>query len=182
MGADYIESSVPLCSMTDDRKKRVAEIIDQQPAPDPEKSRYDDDETEYRERLRAAMSVYCSPERRDIGVCDGEHYKIARTGGMSWGDSPTESMDHFDAINDCDPLWNQLEAWAIEDADSLLTVHCHLNKLNGAVDGLLKFFGDADYWDEHIDHTREDWRHEVNCDSTRLGYWHWVAKQVSEED
>jgi hypothetical protein len=41
------------------------------------------------------------------------------TGGMSWGDLPTELAEHFSVILDCDPVIAQLEAWALEDSLTL---------------------------------------------------------------
>ena len=32
-------------------------------------------------------------------------------------------------------------------------------------------------WDEHPDYPVSDWKYEVACNDTRLGYWDWVAHQ-----
>ena len=37
------------------------------------------------------------------------------------------------------------------------------------------------HWSEHPDLPLADWRHEVQEDSTRLGYWEWVYKQLLME-
>lgn len=35
------------------------------------------------------------------------------------------------------------------------------------------------HWGEHPDHPVQDWQAEVANDDTRMGYWPWVASQVS---
>lgn len=34
---------------------------------------------------------------------------------------------------------------------------------------------------EYPAYTRSDWRHDVNSQSTILGYWDWVAQMLDEE-
>ena len=35
-----------------------------------------------------------------------------------------------------------------------------------------------DYWDSYPEIPVEDWRYEVSSDSTRVGYWEFVAMQL----
>ncbi len=37
------------------------------------------------------------------------------TGGMSYGDPPTEAEPRFSDINECDPLYSELAEYARED-------------------------------------------------------------------
>lgn len=34
------------------------------------------------------------------------------------------------------------------------------------------------FWGEHPDYTAADWSREASANSTRLGYWEWVAKKI----
>ena len=34
-----------------------------------------------------------------------------------------------------------------------------------------------EYWSEDPDFPLDDWKYEVKDDSTRLGYWEWVAQR-----
>jgi hypothetical protein len=43
-------------------------------------------------------------------------YAAHFTGGMSWGDTPTDSSDRFALFEACAALYDQLREWAIEDA------------------------------------------------------------------
>lgn len=36
-------------------------------------------------------------------------------------------------------------------------------------------------WGHHPEFTVSGWRHEVNCNDTRLGYWEWVYHQMESE-
>jgi hypothetical protein len=56
--------------------------------------------------------------RRDVAVLhlDRMPYPLAFTGGMSWGDDPTEMFDTFAVLDSLEAVFNQLEQWAQEDA------------------------------------------------------------------
>lgn len=42
-------------------------------------------------------------------------YDFLITGGMSWGDDPTEACNIFDKLSLALPVWNKLVNWAIKD-------------------------------------------------------------------
>jgi hypothetical protein len=37
-------------------------------------------------------------------------------------------------------------------------------------------------WGQHPDHPMEQWRTEVQCKTTRLGYWDWVVTKLKRAD
>ena len=37
-------------------------------------------------------------------------------------------------------------------------------------------------WGEHPNHPLEEWRMEVQCRNTRLGYWDWVVSKIKLAD
>ena len=43
-------------------------------------------------------------------------YPLWFTGGMSWGDAPTEAFDTFLALGSASPIFEQLRTWVLEDA------------------------------------------------------------------
>lgn len=39
-----------------------------------------------------------------------------------------------------------------------------------------------DWWGEHPDFSRADWRHEAGCGDTQRGYWNWISAKLEERD
>jgi hypothetical protein len=129
MGADFILSSIPACNLDEARVKRLNEIIDGLEQADLEDAAYtaldceikdatDEDWGKCRDRLRQAVSELVDADgRREVAsICyEGMAYPMLFSGGMSWGDDPTEIGREFDLINGCDPLYMQLHEWAIDD-------------------------------------------------------------------
>ena len=65
--------------------------------------------------------------RRDCNVCHLGHLEVLLTGGMSWGDSPTDLCGAMQAIWDCEGLakaigFNQFEYNYKEMVDKILSV------------------------------------------------------------
>ena len=104
MGADFTLATFPYFDMTDDRRERFRELIMNLPASETDEFQdwYGlDDEDAYNleellEDIETACSV-CSRETSTITTYNdkGEKYELNVTGGMSWGDSPTEAYDAF---------------------------------------------------------------------------------------
>jgi hypothetical protein len=51
-------------------------------------------------------------------------------------------------------------------------------QLQAKYDGLA---GDSE-WGEHPNHPMEEWRNEVHCKNTRVGYWDWVVTKLKLAD
>lgn len=114
MGADYLEACVPSCDLTDERMQVLEQLICEEEPGEGCGDCYTLDE--WKDRLRECVEFVRTAEgRRDVGICEGDRCALLRTGGMSWGDDPTDAFGPFDVICNCPPLYRQLEAWAIED-------------------------------------------------------------------
>jgi hypothetical protein len=168
-------AGLPAAELTDDRRKRLHEIVkgltddvltmddlagDDVPAAA-------DDVEDARTALHEHVELLGeAASRRDVAVLRLPYmpYPIMFTGGMSWGDSPTEMFDTFAALAEVEPIFEQLEGWAEDDArtDSLAS-NARSNAWTGATLAVLKEFtgdlraafgtGDGDA----IDEERLDW-------------------------
>jgi hypothetical protein len=121
MGADMLLASLPDAEITEERKRRLQEIVngptgdeligqDLQVAPD--------DPQGIRETLHHHVELFAeATSRRDVARLRLPHmpYGMLFTGGMSWGDDPTELFDTFDVLAGIEPVFAQLEQWARED-------------------------------------------------------------------
>jgi hypothetical protein len=106
MGADFLFSRFPRFEMTDERELKFEEALqDILSDPNEEVEFLDwfmfeaDKTTAFGEIMNALDQVArCQDSREVCGVRDfteGGYAYINYTGGMSWGDSPTESYDIF---------------------------------------------------------------------------------------
>lgn len=119
MGADFIFAVLPHCNLTPGREAKALNHISTC-------ENWDDSgylEVEEMRKLAAeAIKEYPSfAGRRDTGLFSAgylpnslRYISYIITGGMSWGDSPTESYDQFNHIEACDGLWAMLLKWAKE--------------------------------------------------------------------
>lgn len=125
MGADFTLAKTPVFKMTEDRKQALAEELSNMTPQDYENLRMDlfwDDEsdTEIQEGcLEFIEQVMDLGEPRDCGTGweyneNGERMEVLYTGGMSWGDSPTESYDLVSCLSYI-PVSETIERFAIED-------------------------------------------------------------------
>lgn len=116
MGADLIYSTAPACNLTEDRLARLNQIIEG--LPDDDLPDYVDDIDDWKDRLRNALEAL-DTGRRDVSLLDVRRieFPLLITGGLSWGDSPTDAETCFSDIGECNPLWAQLEEWAKADAE-----------------------------------------------------------------
>lgn len=115
MGSDFSFTCVPQCEFTAERKQKLLAIAAECEA----KAEADDDCDEV--DLVAAVEAYDSFENsRHVGTIilppAVPHFI---TGGLSWGDFPTEDFQSMDALVACQELYNELEKFAIEDRREL---------------------------------------------------------------
>jgi len=142
MGADLYLSSLPHCNLTDERKEKIKDLIDS--VPDKEILAYNEDylceELPDLSQMDMAYGSGSEDEAlatvvrqvimdntftvleeadnpRDVGSIffPGMNYRILITGGMSWGDAPTEAANYFDKVSGFEPLWDLLQSFAAED-------------------------------------------------------------------
>ena len=126
MGADFMLAVSPRCELTHERKRRIKETIR---AIRDEKlleivNNYgplglDDESTpaEIRVELYKAVLENAEIERRDTSYIrlEGMDWTANITGGMSWGDSPTDAFDSMSAISDFDPVYELMKEFSRED-------------------------------------------------------------------
>ena len=111
MGAEFIYSILPRCKITPERFAAATALIK---AFNVDESDLDCGDPDH-DAMLAAFVSYADGGfggSRDVGELHlgGASYYL--TGGMSWGDSPTDTYDELNALG-C--IWSQLEAWSRED-------------------------------------------------------------------
>jgi len=141
MGAELILTSLPHCKLTDERKVKIREAVEGVPdkevlafnedfrcmdlsdEKDPSSLSKEEHDKELAKEVREDILEACvdilrdSDEPRDMGSINfpGMKYNVLISGGMSWGDMPTDSCDLFDRCQNFEPIWDLLQAFAEED-------------------------------------------------------------------
>jgi hypothetical protein len=142
MGVDIRLYSLPHCELTDERREKITEVVEAVSDKDildynenficielPDLGDMDmaygeGSETEALSTLVRTEILYACFEilkdadnPRDMASISfpGMKYRVLMTGGMSFGDSPTESSDYFDKLSNFDPLWGLLQTFSEED-------------------------------------------------------------------
>ena len=143
MGADFLLYMMPSAKPTDERKQAVTDWLNQMTltAEGDLKSLLDMGELEYivtdsefdsdgvlnsegaeelRDHTLSRMSEYWDlwdeglPRDTTTVVSDARNYYV--TGGMSWGDIPSDTSELVHYIGNFSGLWDLLQSWALEDA------------------------------------------------------------------
>ena len=122
MGADFIYAVLPKCELTEERKGVLLNLVDAMKMEDFEDDLEDGGNGEGLEKkkdiLEAAVDSYAfhsSGNGREVGelLLKGGMYIL--TGGMSWGDAPTDAWDDFYSLGFIPNIWGLLESWMEED-------------------------------------------------------------------
>ena len=99
MGADFTLATFPYFDMTDDRRERFRELIVNLPASETFGFWLADEDYSLEELLddiESSCSTVSSETTTITTYNDkGERYELNVTGGMTWGDSPTDVYDAF---------------------------------------------------------------------------------------
>jgi hypothetical protein len=142
MGADILLYALPHCELTDERRDKITKAVEA--VSDKDVLDYNEDylhmelpdlgdmDMAYGEG--AELEAMATLVRADIlDACfevlehvdnprdmasisfPGLGYRVLMTGGMSWGDNPTESSNYLDKLSNFDPLWDLLQKFAEED-------------------------------------------------------------------
>jgi hypothetical protein len=118
MGADFTLATFPYFDMTDDRRERFLMLIVNLPASETDEFQdwygLDGDE-DLLDDIETACSVV-SRETTTITTYNdkGERYELNVTGGMSWGDSPTDAYDVFNRAAFFDSIYNLAVDFSVE--------------------------------------------------------------------
>jgi hypothetical protein len=125
MGADFMYLTIPSAAMTPERKVLLDETIDHLVIEDFEEDWYfdvdDGDKTALdieKDYLKDVVENYADlGNRRDTGdIMDSDGSWKHITGGMSWGDDPTDAYHIFYRIVNVKKVYDLLHKFAIEDA------------------------------------------------------------------
>lgn len=122
MGADFALATFPYFDMTDDRRERFRELIVNLPASETDEFQewYGLDDEDYSlEELLQDIESSCSTVSRETTTITayndkGERYELNVTGGMSWGDSPTDAYDAFNRASFFESVYNLAVDFSVE--------------------------------------------------------------------
>lgn len=122
MGADFTLATFPYFDMTDDRRERFRELIVNLPASETDEFQdwYGLDDEDYSlEKLLEDIESSCSTVSRETTTITthndkGEKYELNVTGGMSWGDSPTDAYDAFNRAAFFESVYNLAIDFSVE--------------------------------------------------------------------
>lgn len=114
MGADFIYAICPMVDLTDERKRLIKECIAKIPEDEFEDCYGDPFDEDFREDLFESTLSSCVDNSRETATIKLGNYWAVITGGMSWGDGPTEAYENM-IIQYFDTLWNLLVAMSTED-------------------------------------------------------------------
>ena len=123
MGADFTLATFPYFDMTDDRRERFSELIVNLPASETDEFQdwygLDGDEDCSLEDLLDDIESSCSTVNRETCTITtyndkGEKYELNVTGGMTWGDSPTDAFDAFNHAAFFESVYNLAVDFSIE--------------------------------------------------------------------
>lgn len=122
MGADFTLATFPYFEMTDDRRERFRELIVNLPASETDEFQewYGLDDEDYSlEELLQDIESSCSTVSRETTTITayndkGERYELNVTGGMSWGDPPTDAYDAFNRAAFFESVYNLAVDFSVE--------------------------------------------------------------------
>ena len=123
MGADFTLATFPYFDMTDDRRERFRELIVNLPASETDEFQdwygLDDEESYNLEELLDDIESACSVCNRETSTITtynnkGERYELNVTGGMSWGDGPTEAYDAFSRASFFESIYDLAIDFSVE--------------------------------------------------------------------
>lgn len=125
MGADFLYAVAPTSELNDDRKAQLKSCIAKIPlevlkeVEDDYCVFHDDEmtEAEMRKTLYEAAVEVCGEESRETSSIqlDGMDWQGVITGGMSWGDSPTDSFEAIAMMYYFEDVWKLLKQFSQED-------------------------------------------------------------------
>ena len=122
MGADFTLATFPYFDMTDDRRERFRELIVNLPTSETDEFQdwYGLDDEDYSlEELLQDIESSCSTVGRETTTITtyndkGERYELNVTGGMTWGDSPTDAYDAFNRAAFFESVYNLAIDFSVE--------------------------------------------------------------------
>jgi hypothetical protein len=106
MGADFLYAIIPTCKWTPDRLKEAKKLLVA-----------DEERNLSKKEMQTILTDFTSGKMgrsREANSFRMDGLEFLLTGGISWGDTPTDLYDSVQALEN--QLWGKLMAWAKEDA------------------------------------------------------------------
>lgn len=125
MGADFMYAVAPIWKATDERKAKLKQLIAE--ITDEAIAEYENDycffNTEDAEEARGMIFDACMAcEESNFQTRETSDMKLAEmnwraviTGGMSWGDNPTDAFGSIAMVGTIEEVGDLLKQWSIED-------------------------------------------------------------------
>ena len=123
MGADFTLATFPYFEMTDDRRERFTELLNNLSPKQTDEFQdwygLDDEDSFHPADLLEDIENSCTTVSRETTTIatyneKGEKYELNVTGGMSWGDSQTDVYDAFNRAAFFDDVYNLAIDFSIE--------------------------------------------------------------------
>ena len=123
MGADFTFATFPYFDMTDDRRERFTELLNnlspEQTAEFQDWFGLDDEDSFHPADLLDDIEYACGVSSRETATMyafteKGEKYELNVTGGMSWGDPPTDATAYFERAAFIDDIYNLAVDFSVE--------------------------------------------------------------------
>ena len=116
MGADFLLYSLPACEISPDRSVELKEIIRNLDDTDyAEIADFFGENGEVEEALLSSVDELVTiAQSREVssGMSFGLDYTLMFTGGLSWGDHPTEAAETFDRLSMVGMIYDKLLEWS----------------------------------------------------------------------
>jgi hypothetical protein len=127
MGADYVQYPLPLARLTGKRRSELMAVA--RSLTEEEVNQFidctcldladgaSDERAGLLKALNKAFDDYRDlPGRRDTACIEIDARRFLVTGGMSWGDEPTDACSTFSLLNLNERIFELLNRWALADA------------------------------------------------------------------
>jgi hypothetical protein len=125
MGADFMYAVAPIWKATDERKAKLKQVIadiSDEAIQDYENTWYvfnTEDNNEARKMIFDACmaceeSNFQTRETGDMKLAE-MNWRAVITGGMSWGDNPTDAFGSISMVGTIEEVYSLLKQWSIED-------------------------------------------------------------------
>lgn len=125
MGADFMYAVAPIWQATDERKAKLKEVI--AAITDEAIAEYENDycffNTEdvieargmiFEACMACEASSFETRETADMKL-EGMDWRAVITGGMSWGDNPTDAFGSIAMVGTIEEVFYLLKQWSVED-------------------------------------------------------------------
>jgi len=123
MGADFTFATFPYFDMTDDRRERFTELLNnlspEQTAEFQDWFGLDDEDEFHPADLLDDIEFSCGVSSTETSTMyafteKGEKHELNVTGGMSWGDPPTDALSCFERAGFIDEIYNLAVDFSVE--------------------------------------------------------------------